>query len=678
MGPPPAGVGGVTERLVVDPEALAAHAVGAADAHHDVRAGQRRLDAAMAQVRAAGPSAPWTDTLGGFDNVWLELAVIERLGEFTGWLGRQVDRLDRDHAGLVHTRVVDLHAIGTAPPLTDWATMHSTGAAVASTLIGLTGDGMDDRWWTTFALFAEDPDFVRGLTGILAGLDGPLGIVDTLVALRSQWSRPRVFGWATDDPGVLDERMEVVVHGLATALARMTVGADWRDEDTDDLVRHLRLAPGDEGFVPDRAVALADLVGATEWISSTVVERLLVAAIDVDRSEGGMTAWLRRARPLDVGRQHMRGIDHLVHGSDVVSRLLAAAARSPGVACRVLSSGPQVPGPDGSLGRVDADLAHLLTGRTYDDKGWRRLGNVLEAAVVPNRGRVPVVGAGAARVEAQAVTLLAERVRRTGRLPDGLQASTTTLLVDAMPAATFALAGTDPSGWIEDTPDRPWTFRDADSHPDDLPVQPGLHESDLRLLVHEVAAAPEQLHALTAAAVATVDLGVARALQDPETRTARAVRQSASVPAAAAGTILGIAAEGVDADRAADRATTRDIEVVGAVLAAAPPTVALGTGVEVVAALASLAPDVDGDHLDGAKGDLHDLVERRLLDVLVVRGWFDDADVPSDALRYRDGTVVGFDHASAAFRDWATTSPAYHDLDLATPNDQVERNADVD
>lgn len=665
----------VIDRIVFEPAGLVAWASGAGDAVGRLRRRQANLDRSMERVLASGHPRAWTDSWAPLADTGGERARLSRLGSFTTWLAGQARRLDTDGHGVARGRLSDLAAPG-AYHVSGARDRYVRGTQVAGALDGRLAGGLTDRDWALLVLLANDRQFCRGLVD---GLGGAVGLVDQLVAHHGA-RYDRVGSTAGTDPLDADrgvEQVDVLARALGLALGRATRSRDWTARDTDALVDPIRRGRGDEGFEADRASAVAVLLAHAGDVSARVVGRVVAAAVDVDRREGGLRAWVRRSR---TGEDHQPWARPLLDPSgqpatDVLSTLLGVALRRPSTALDVVTTGEMASRPDGRGPGVDANLSHLLLDRHWDGQGWDRVGRLLTAAVLPNRGR-RTTGTLAARVTAQAIPLLAERVRRTGALPRPLHPSTTSLLVDAMPSATFALAGTDPDAWVSDSPD-PWTFVDADVHPHGLPVQPGLGEEDLSTLVDRLGSSPDQVQRLVAAAVATAELGIARELQDRHP-TARVVVLGADAPVRAAGTILARARTGVEADDDSAQAFRDLVDGIGALLAQIPPGEVPGSALQLLARFGD-GPRRFATAQDyaGTTGSLQDLVEHRVLDTLLVQGWFVAADVPPGAVRRVEGEVVGFDFDHGDFRDWSR-SPALRDLPMGELGAQVQRYASDD
>lgn len=642
----------MTDRVVFQPDALEHYATANLDAVGDLLRAQGSYDQAMDAVHASGRPGRWTTTWGTFDDVLAERAALARLGEFTSWLAQRARELDAD-GGVARLQPSDLWG-PRAPSLWDTEALYVRGTQVAAFMMGRIRGGPSEADLAMLALHADNPNFATGLVEVMGG---PTGVVDEL--LRNH--RRLATSDGTDGPPLDDDGsrqdLAMITVALGTALGRVTLGPDWGQSDTDELVTIIRAMPGDPAWGPQRAAGLAVLVAAAPRMSSEVVARLLATAVEVDRTEGGPDAWSARADAPDTGLwpQPLLGpTGHPAH--DPISTLLIAAGRDPDAALAAFTTGGTVGhvGADGVERRVDVTLAHLIDGHDFDDTGWARLGDALEAAVIPHVG-TGAAGRAAAGVTGQSVALLANRVASVGDLPRPLHHATASLLAVAMPGAIPAIVGTDTVGWATD--DRSWTLVNPPIYPRGLPIQPILHTDDLEVVLERLGSSPREVERLTALAVANIDLAVANELARP-VPDLQVVAAAAGVSADAAGTILATAYDGIVDDHTGIEADRQVFERIGMFVGLVPGLDTVGTGIELGSDVMIHEHAVPTDYR-GAQPALLDLINQRTLDTLYVQGWFDDASIPADALRHHDGAAIGFDHHSTAFLEWKTSSPDY-------------------
>ncbi|MBY5162025.1 hypothetical protein [Salsipaludibacter albus] len=650
----------MSDHVVFDPDALAGHGDGVADAVDELRRAVRDVDGALDDAQASGHVGSWAP--GWFrptDHQDLPRR-LGQLGAFTSWLAERAATLDVNADGLVQ-----------ATP--GWADSLRSGL-LFDTRERITAGAQFGRWatghlhtpptevvWGRWLLLADDPTFAAAA---LLAIGGVPGLVDALLAAHHRLA-PGVAGpdLPGADPGRIGDaaplpiELDRVVRLLGGTLGASTRSGDWTDRDTATLSGLLRAAPGDEDFAPGRAAAVGILAGAGQ-MAPPVLANLLATAVAVEQSDGGMAAWARRAAGADTAPwpRALRDRDGQV-ATDVTSSLLAAAD-TPDQALALFRVGPTVPGPLGAPGRVDATLSHLLLDHAFDEVGWDRLSAVLTTAVTANRGRGDT-GLAAAGVAAQATTLAATRIRRTGALPAPLRPGMTALLDDTMHAVVPTMAGVDPADWVAQTPD-PWTYRDAGVHPGGLPVQPRLAAADVEVVVERLGSDLEAIERLTRSAMATLPVftGAAGATGDVETMATTAAPVGRAV-----GVILGAGHAGVVVDhRAAERHRT-GLSNVGAVLGLLPvPAVsAAGVAMQQVAQHDLIVHEsaVPEDYA-GRSTELAERLRLGLLDHMLVEGVFrvvPDAAVRRDA----DGLVVGFRHGSGAFASWPVHDPAAAD-----------------
>lgn len=640
----------MSDEVVFDPDALRDHGRATDDAVEDVRRLDREVAVALDRVLESGDPHEWGAAGGDPPDVERHRGDLERLGAFTAWLADRAVALDArtDPRGLVHVDVAELGPLEPGVFLDDgWRQVW--GARLAASLRGALAMRPDDADWARFQLLASDPTFARAL---VSGLGGPVGLVDQLLARHGSLAPGLVPGPGDAEDGdgpARSPELERLMQVLGTALGTATLQLDWGTDDTARLVDVLRAEPGDPGFAPGRAAGLAALVAAADQVRPMVVSRLVTTAVEVERRGGGQAAWDRRATGEDTGLWPQPLLDHQGEPTrDVLSTLLLAVVRTPAAGLVAFGSGPSVAGPPGAAGRVDATLAHLLRDHDFDDAGWRRLGAALANSVADHRGRGSA-GRAAARVSAQATALAAERIDRAGDLPRPFQPGITALLADAMPSAMSALNGVEPDGRTEASGDA-WTFVDADIHPSGEPVQPAMSPSDVRAIVARLGSDPDQVAVLAAASVGTVDLAVRKASEDGRHDDQR-LAADAGRSAEATGHILRLAFDGVSArhhDVLRQRALTR---TTGTVVGALGRTGAVaGIVVDQFGSIMIHESAVPADY-HGAGTDLVEATRDRVLDRMLVDGWF--ADVPEGAIRRdADGSVSGFDRTHADFEDW--------------------------
>lgn len=643
----------MTNRVVFEPDALDDYAVANQDAIDDLRAAQGRYDVAMAPVHASGGTGQWTNVRAGFDDIDEEVAALARLGEFTTWLAGRARELDAVSGGVARLEQGDLRAADMAS-LWDAEMLYTRGTQVAGFMKGSVEGGPSAADLAMLELYADDPHFAEGL---LYAFGGAAGLVDEFVRQHHQLAAEDAPGGIPLADGGPPEQLRALTVALGTALGRASLGPDWEPSDTDDLAGIMTAIPGDPNYGPERAAGLAVLVAAAPHISSEVVARLLATAVEIDRTQGGPDAWAARANAPDTGVWPQPLVDHTGHPArDPVSTLLLAAARHGDAALAAFSTGGTLPhvGADSVQRRVDATLSHLLNGRNFDDQGWTRLGDALEAAVVPNVG-IGDTGRAAAGVTGQTMALLADRATGGNELPRQLHHATASLLTTAMPGAVPAIAGTDTTGWA--TSPQSWTLTTPPIYPDGVAIQPMLHTHDVEVVLGRLGSSPREVERLTAVAVANIDLAITNELAQPNPDL-DVIAAAAGTSADAAGTILANAYGGIVDDHAGNEADRETMERIGAFVGAAPGLGPAGTAIELGSDVIIYEYAVPEDYR-GAQPALLDMISQRTLDDLFVQGWFDDTTIPADALRHHQGQAVGFDHTSTAFLEWQTSSPDY-------------------
>lgn len=641
----------MSDHVVFDPAALARHGDGVADAVDELGRAVRDVEGALDDVQATGDVRSWAP--GWFrpsDHQDLP-RLLGQLGAFTTWLAGRATALDSDAHGLVHVDPGWADSLRSGL-LFDTDDRIEAGATFARWASGHLHTPPDEATWAEWLLLADDPTFAAAA---LVAIGGVPGVVDALLAAHDRLA-PGVAG--TDlagavpgrvlDAAPLPTELDRVVRLLGGTLGASTRSGDWTDRDTATLSGLVTAGPDDDDFVPGRAAAVGILAGAGR-MAPPVLADLLATAVAVEQSDGGMAAWARRAAGPDTAPwpRALRDRDGQV-ATDVTSSLLAAAD-TPDQALALFRVGPTVPGPLGAPGRVDATLAHLLLHHDFDEVGWDRLSTVLTTAVTANRGRGDT-GLAAAGVAAQATTLVATRIRRTGALPAPLRPSMTALLDDTMPAVVPTIAGVDPSDWAATTPD-PWTYRDAGVHPRDLPVQPRLAAADVEVVVERLGSDLEAIGLLTGSAMATLPVFTAAAGEPADTDT---MVTTAAPVGVAVGAILRAGHAGVGVDhRIAERHRT-GLSIVGTAIGLTPvPAVTVaGWALDQVARHDLIVHEsaVPADY-DGRSAELAERLRTDLLDHMLVEGAF--ADVPDDAVRRNaDDAPVGFRHDSGAFASW--------------------------